>query len=88
MAESTPDISLEKVSRDTVYKNILKEASKTRPESETEETAKAEPKPKTYENSRSQYSKEAWELIHRTELKEKQQISEEDKAKGIQKKTT
>lgn len=88
LAESTPDISLKKVSRDTVYKNILKEASKTRPESETEEIAKAEPKPKTYENSRSQYSKEVWELIHGAELKEKQQISDEDKAKEIQKKTT
>ncbi|MBA1337205.1 MAG: hypothetical protein HPY66_0363 [Firmicutes bacterium] len=53
LAQSLPDLSLEKVSRDTVYRNILREASKTRPESDSDETVKAKPNPKTYENSRS-----------------------------------
>jgi|LSQX01.1.fsa_nt_gb hypothetical protein len=86
LAKSTPDLSLEKVSRDTVYKSILKEASETRPESEGEEAVKTEPKPKTYENSRSQYNKETWELIHGAELKEKKQLSEDEKVKETKKK--
>lgn len=88
LAESTPDVLLEKVSRHTVYKNILKEASEARPEFEVEETSKEKSKPKSYENSRSQYSKETWELIHGAELREKQQLSDEDKVKENQKKTT
>jgi hypothetical protein len=88
LAESLPDLSLEKVSRDKVYRNILREASKTRPKSDSDKSEKAKPDSKTYENSKSQYSKEIWELIHGAELKEEKQVSDEDKAKAIQKKTT
>ncbi len=87
LAESLPDVSLDKISRDKIYRNILKEASKTRPESDDEEPAKEKSGPKTYEKSRSKYSKEAWELIHGAELKEETQISDEEKAKKSQKKT-
>lgn len=86
LAKSMPDLSLEYISRDTVYKSILKEASETRPKSAKEAAPKAKRKPKTYENSRSPYSKEIWELIHGAELKEKKQLSEEDREKEIQKK--
>jgi len=87
LAESLPDLSLEMMPRDKVYRNILKEASKTRPESDCGEHAKAKPNPKTYENSGSQYSKETWKLIHGAELKEEETLLEEDKAKIAEKKT-
>ena len=87
LAESLPDLSLERLPRDKVYRHVLKEASKTRPGSDSEEPVKAKPVPKTYENSKSPYSKEIWELIHGAELKEEKPVSAEDKAKSIEKKT-
>lgn len=86
LAASLPEVSLDTISRDKVYRNILKEASKTRPGSTDEEPVKANPGPKTYEKSRSKYTKETWELIHGAEFKEDGPISDEEKAKTIKKK--
>ncbi len=63
LAKSHPEVSLAGISRDKVYKNILKEASKTRPESDDEEPAKVTSGPKTYEKSGSKYNviKLKWE---------------------------
>jgi hypothetical protein len=86
LALSLPNVSLDTMARDKVYKNILKEASKTRPGYDDERSTKATPGPKTYENSRSKYTKETWELIHGAEFKEDVPISDEEKAKTIKKK--
>jgi transposase len=86
LAESLPNLSLEMLPRDKVYRNILKEASETRTESNGDEPGKEKPVPKTYETSRTKYSKETWELIHGADLKEEDRISDEEKDKILQKK--
>lgn len=90
LAESLPDVSLDAVARDKVYKNILKEASEARPKEQKEreeDPAEEKSDPKTYEKSRSKYTKETWELMHGAKLEKKSTISDEEKARKTQKKT-
>lgn len=82
-AEELPNMSLESVPRDSIYKHILKTASDNRSNAMPNNYGEAKiPKEKTYENSKSPLSQEVWELMHGIEKSESL-----DKVEKPQKKT-
>lgn len=83
LAEGQPDISLESVPRDSVYKHILEAASGNRPNAAPDKKGEVKViKEKTYANSKSPLSQKAWELMHGIEKSESP-----DKVENLQKKT-
>ena len=74
LAQDRPEISLESVARDSVYKAVLKEASRTRPAAEADEkTKKGSSKPWGSRPASSPFSDEIMDLIYGPENTDEQE---------------